>query len=412
MEARGDKQPVQEWKPTKQELFIMISLAVIALVVALDATILVAVLPSIAQALNGTSAEAFWAGTSYLLSSAVFQPVIASISEVFGRQQLLLLALFFFTLGTVFCAIANDFTMMLVGRTIQGIGGGGIITMSQVIFCDIVPLRQRPKYFAMVLASWSIGSVVGPVLGGALCENTTWRWVFYINFPFCGLGFILATVFVRLNSSAQMTFVQKIRSIDWIGAMLFLGGTTSFLIGLSWGGIQYPWDSWQTLVPIIVGLANVVIFLGWQYKAAPKSLLPTSLFYCPSAVAAFYCALVNGFAVSRSVKRNKNSITNEIRSSSLPYTTHPSISWPFCPTLPPGPESISSRPSSSCFPAPLSSQHLQRVSDASAGRFGAAGLLAQSALGSLFFSTQTHPRSFGRLRWRCSVSAVAWCLRA
>lgn len=175
VEAIGDKAPPEEWKPHKKEWLIMISLAMISLMVALDATVLVTVLPvrlhyhdypmfandtaqTIAQALHGTSIEAFWAGTSYLLSNAVFQPVIASISEIFGRQSLLLISLFFFTLGTILCAVANDFTVMLVGRSIQGIGGGGIITMSQVIFCDIVPLRQRPKYFALVLGSWSIGT--------------------------------------------------------------------------------------------------------------------------------------------------------------------------------------------------------------------------------------------------------------
>jgi MFS family permease len=126
----------------------MISLAFISLMVALDATILVTVLPvsllrgynssvywlpqqDIARKLNGTSVEAFWAGTSYLLTSAIFQPVIASISQMFGRQQLLIVSLLFFTVGTILCAVSKDFTMMLTGRCIQGVGGGGIITLTR-----------------------------------------------------------------------------------------------------------------------------------------------------------------------------------------------------------------------------------------------------------------------------------------
>jgi len=81
-----------------------------------------------------------------------------------------------FTVGTILCSVARNFTVLLTGRSVQGIGGGGIITITQVIFCDIVPLRQRPKYFAMVLGSWSIGSIIGPVVGGALVENASWRW--------------------------------------------------------------------------------------------------------------------------------------------------------------------------------------------------------------------------------------------
>jgi MFS family permease len=300
IEAKGDDPaPIPDiWKPTKNEWLIMISLAFISLMVALDASILVTVLPEIARKLNGSSVEAFWAGTSYLLTSAIFQPVIASISQTFGRQQLLVISLLFFTVGTILCAVSRDFTMMLTGRCIQGVGGGGIITLTQVIFCDIVPLRQRPKYFPLVLGSWSVGSILGPVVGGILTEKASWRWCFHINYPFCGIGLIVAVVFVRLNRVAELTLSQKLKQTDWIGALIFLGGMTSFLVGLSWGGIQHPWNSAATLAPIILGLCALVVFGRWQRFVRPHSLLPLSIFYNWSAVAAFYCALVNGLIVS------------------------------------------------------------------------------------------------------------------
>jgi MFS family permease len=252
----------------------------------------------IARKLNGTSAEAFWAGTSYLLTSAIFQPVIASISQTFGRQQLLVLSLLFFTVGTVLCSVSKDFTMLLTGRSIQGVGGGGIITLTQVIFCDIVPLRQRPKYFPLVLGSWSVGSILGPLIGGVLTEKASWRWCFHLNYPFCGIGFIVAIMFVRLNRVAEITLAQKLKQTDWIGVFIFIGGMTSFLVGLSWGGIQHPWDSVATLAPILAGLFALVVFCWWQRFAQPHSLLPMSIFYNWSAIAAFYCALVNGLIVS------------------------------------------------------------------------------------------------------------------
>ncbi|KAH4210187.1 hypothetical protein HBI25_058870 [Parastagonospora nodorum] len=296
VEAKGEAAVSipETWTPNKNEWLIMISLAFISLMVALDSSILVTVLPEIARKLNGTSAQAFWAGTSYLLTSAIFQPVIASISQTFGRQQLLVLSLIFFTVGTILCSVSKDFTTLLAGRSIQGVGGGGIICLTQVIFCDIVPLRQRPKYFPLVLGSWSFGSILGPLIGGVLTEKASWRWCFHINYPFCGIGFIVAIMFVRLNRVAEITLSQKLKQTDWIGALIFVGGMISFLVGLSWGGIQHPWNSAATLAPIVAGLFALVIFFWWQHFAQPHSLLPISIFYNWSAIAAFYCALVNG----------------------------------------------------------------------------------------------------------------------
>ncbi|KAJ4363105.1 hypothetical protein N0V83_010225 [Neocucurbitaria cava] len=301
IEAKAEAQLQAEWKPQRNELLIMISLSFIALMVALDATILVTVLPEIALKLHGTSVDAFWAGTSYLLTSAICQPVIASFSRLFGRQQLLLVSLLFFTVGTILCAVANDFTTMLTGRCVQGVGGGGIITLTQVIFCDIVPLRQRPKYISMVLGAWSLGTIIGPVVGGAFVEHASWRWCFHINYPFCGIGFLVAIFFVRLNAVETLTLAEKLKRVDWIGAGLFIGSMTSFLVGLSWGGIQHPWKSAATLAPIIMGLFGLVVFFAWQVYIKENTLLPMSVFGNSSSIAALYCALVNGLILFTSL---------------------------------------------------------------------------------------------------------------
>ena len=104
----------------------------------------------------------------------VFQPSFASFSDIFGRRPIVLLAIFFFCIGAIVSAISKNFTYMLVGRTIQGVGGGGIIALTEIIITDIVPLRFRGQYFGIMSAMWSIGSVTGPILGGGFAENVTW----------------------------------------------------------------------------------------------------------------------------------------------------------------------------------------------------------------------------------------------
>jgi hypothetical protein len=106
-------------------------------------------------------------------------------------------------------------------------------------------------------------------------------------------------MFVRLNRVAEITLAQKLKQTDWIGALIFVSGMVSFLVGLSWGGIQHPWNSAATLAPIVAGLFALVIFFWWQRFAQPHSLLPMSIFYNWSAIAAFYCALANGLIVSQ-----------------------------------------------------------------------------------------------------------------
>ena len=222
------------WSPTTKELWILITCAVSSLVVALDATILVPVLPTLAVELNGTAIEAFWTGTAYLLSHAVLQPFLATLSDIFDRRELLVPSIFLFALGSVLCGIANDFILMLVGRVVQGIGGAGIIALSQIIFADLVPLRQRPKYFTMVLGAWAVGSLLGPLIGGLFVERATWRWCFWLNLPICGIALPMAIFFLGNLSRPPGDLLEKLRTVDWIGNVIFITSITWFLIAISW----------------------------------------------------------------------------------------------------------------------------------------------------------------------------------
>lgn len=230
-----------------------------------------------ARLLNGTAIQAFWAGTSFLLTSTVFQPPIGAFSHIFGRKPMIYISLAFFLAGAIIAAVADNFTVVLVGRSIQGIGGGGIISLTEIVVTDLVPLRERGKWFSMLSAMWSLGTVVGPLLGGGFAQNVTWRWIFWINLPFIGVGVVLITAFLTLNYKTG-SFLYKLGRVDWVGTVVFVAATTGFLIPISWGGVMYAWDSWRTLVPLILCGVALVGFVFYEEYVPAEPLIRSSVF--------------------------------------------------------------------------------------------------------------------------------------
>ncbi|KAH9897421.1 major facilitator superfamily transporter [Xylariomycetidae sp. FL2044] len=290
----GDAPPAEEeWKPTLHEKTIIYTLALISLIVALDATVILTPLSVIARDLNASATQAFWIGTSYLLVNAVTMPVICAISNVIGRPICLTASLAAFTVGTICCCTADDIGQMLVGRSIQGIGGGGIHSLALVTLTDIVPLRYRPKWYGVTLGSWALGLAIGPIIGGAVVHGTTWRWIFYLMFPVCGFGLVAVPYFLTLRPK-DATALEKLSRIDWFGSFIFIGSTTSFLIAICWGGSEYPWNSAQTLVPLILGIVGLVATAVYETYFAKYPLLRRTLFHDTSSIMTYVAGFFQG----------------------------------------------------------------------------------------------------------------------
>ncbi|KKK22382.1 hypothetical protein P175DRAFT_0500902 [Aspergillus ochraceoroseus IBT 24754] len=295
-EDNGTSQGLPEFTLGKRGILAFFTLSVLTLMVALDGTSISVALPIITQDLDGTAIEAFWSGTSFLLCSTVFQPNFASFSNIFGRRPMVLIALTLFFVGTVVASVAKNFTYMLVGRSIQGVGGGGLIALSEVIVTDLVPLRLRGKYFGFLSGMWSVGSVTGPILGGGFSQSVNWRWIFYINYPFIGVGAVCILLFLKLNI-LPTSLAEKLRQIDYVGTIIFVGSLSSFLIPLTWGGILYSWDSWRTLVPLIVGVCGLVVFAYYEYRFAKDPIMPPVIFQNRSATVSFIGSIFQGLVL-------------------------------------------------------------------------------------------------------------------
>ncbi|TVY52715.1 Efflux pump FUS6 [Lachnellula cervina] len=269
------------------------SLLIVTFAAAIDAVALSTALPIISRELNGSAIEAFWAGTSFLLTSTVFQLTFGSLSQTFGRKHLVILALVLFTVGSIVAAVAKNFTTLLVGRSIQGSGGGGIICLTEVIITDLVPLRERGKWFGYQGAVWAVGSVAGPVIGGGLAQAASWTWIFWINLPICGIGFVAVMAFLKLNK-VPGSFIPKVTKFDWVGVFLLTASATSFVMAVSWGNVMFPWSSWRTLVPVILGFFGLAGFVLYEAKVPADPIIRIAIFKQRTALVSYLGTFLHG----------------------------------------------------------------------------------------------------------------------
>lgn len=150
------------------------------------------------------------------------QPLQGQMANVFGRRWPTIISTATFVLGSGICGGANNVSMLIAGRIIQGLGAGGINVLIEIIVCDLVPLRERGNYLGLIFGFIALGTALGPFFGGLIVEHTTWRWVFYINLPIGSVSLLLLIFFLHVNYNKENTFAKKLTQIDWIGNLIFV----------------------------------------------------------------------------------------------------------------------------------------------------------------------------------------------
>lgn len=241
---------------------------------ALDQSIVTTALPAIAGELGGFD-RLSWVVAGYLLTSTASTPIYGKLSDLYGRRSMLEIAITLFVAASVLCGLAQTMPELIAARTLQGLGGGGLISMAQAIIADVISPRERGRYQAYLSGVWATASVGGPVLGGVFVDYLSWRWVFWINLP---VG-IAAFVLCRRGLAALVTQRAR-RRIDYLGAVLLTLAVTDLLLIFTWGGTVYAWSSPRLLSLIAVApllLAAVVL----QELRAAEPVLPPRLFANP-----------------------------------------------------------------------------------------------------------------------------------
>lgn len=224
----------------------------------------------------------------------------------------------FFTLGSGISGGAINGAMLIAGRAVQGIGSGGLYIIIDIIVSDLVPLRVRGNYMSVVLVVYTIGLAIGPWVGGAIVERTTWRWIFYLTLPvseLCslippppngqmltavcqigGVSMIMIFLFIRTSYNRSETHLQKLARIDYTGNLILIASTVAILYATTYGGTTHPWSSSQILAPLLIGFAGFFLF-GFYETRAKEPVMPPTLFSSRTTVIIFLATFLNSAMV-------------------------------------------------------------------------------------------------------------------
>jgi EmrB/QacA subfamily drug resistance transporter len=249
---------------------VLIGLMAGMFLAALDQSIVGTALPRIVSELGGLS-HLSWVVTAYLLTSTASTPLWGKISDLRGRRPMFQAAIVIFLIGSLVAGSAQSMTMLIAGRAVQGLGGGGLIALALAIIGDIIPPRERGRYQGMFGAVFGISSVAGPLLGGFFTDGPGWRWIFWLNIPI-GLAALVIT-----SRALHMPRVRRDHSIDYLGAAMVVGSVTSILLYLSWAGETYGWSDPAALALLGLGLLLALGFVLAELRAK-EPIIPMRLF--------------------------------------------------------------------------------------------------------------------------------------
>ncbi|WP_213938322.1 DHA2 family efflux MFS transporter permease subunit [Pseudomonas sp. dw_612] len=264
-------------KPAIRSVLIALMLAIF--LGALDQTIVAVSMPAISAQFKDVSLLA-WVISGYMVAMTVAVPIYGKLGDLYGRRKLMLFGMGLFTVASFFCGMAQSMEQLVLARIIQGIGAGGMISVSQAIIGDIVPPRERGRYQGYFSSMYAVASVAGPVLGGYMTEYLSWRWVFLINLPL-GLGAWL----VANRTLVGLPVPQRKPIIDYLGTVLMIIGLTALLLGITQVGQGHSWRSAEVLGLLACAVLVLAVFV-WHERRAREPLLPMHLFANRNAI---YC---------------------------------------------------------------------------------------------------------------------------
>jgi EmrB/QacA subfamily drug resistance transporter len=266
------KAPAAAAQTDKRSIILLFAgLMLTMLLASLDQTIFSTALPTIVGELHGVD-EMLWVITIYILASTIMLPIYGKLGDLIGRKGLFVGAISVFILGSIVGGFAQDMQWLIIGRGIQGLGGGGLMLLSQAIIADVVPARERGRYMGVMGGVFALSSVAGPLLGGWFTDGIGWRWGLWMNIPLGILAIISAVFFLHLPKK------QRTKAPVDVAGMALLGIASTLLVLTStWGGSKYAWDS-PTIITLIAGTVIAAVAFVFVERAAAEPIMSLHLF--------------------------------------------------------------------------------------------------------------------------------------
>ncbi|KAF4211452.1 hypothetical protein CNMCM5878_002618 [Aspergillus fumigatiaffinis] len=271
---------------------VFVSLCFASFVASLDITAITTALPTVTRELDGEE-NYVWIANAYTLASAAIQPLAGQISNIVGRRYPMIISMCLFALGSGLCGGSTSTTMMIAGRTVQGLGAGGILLLLEVIVSDLVPLRERAQFVGIALSTCALGISLGPLVGGALVQHASWRWVFYVNLPFAALAILALVLFLNVKHQQEASWRRTVARVDWVGNAIFIAASCAIMYALVIAGSIYSWSSSQVLLPLIMGSLGLVLFYVFESSSyCLEPTMPPRLFCTRTSMTAYILAFL------------------------------------------------------------------------------------------------------------------------
>jgi len=271
----------------RREVFLTLAGVMLAMFLsAMDQTVVSTAMPRIMADLGGFD-QYTWVTTAYLVTSTVAMPIVGRLTDMYGRKWFYIVGIAIFLVCSALSGLAGTLTQLIVFRGLQGIGGGIMMASAFIVVGDLFPPAERGKYQGLVTAVFGLSSIIGPVLGGFITDKFSWHWIFYINLP---LGIPIMALFIRFFPPMRPSGVKH--RIDFLGLTVLILCVVPLMLGLSWGGVQYGWNSPQIVGALTMAVVMAILFVVVESRAA-EPIMPLAIFRnreVALAAVAMFCA--------------------------------------------------------------------------------------------------------------------------